>query len=396
MIHQKGESAALRLLDRAVAAHRAVRALQTDYRVTESLAERRQETVRGTIRIARPGKAWIDFRPGAGMPVGPAPGGPPAPGGGERPAPPATPPHLACDGRTLTFALTPNRAYWRIAVRPTDSAIFHTIDSPKTFDLALPLLLAGQIPYGGDYREVRGDGEETIDGVLCDRIALVSGSLAGDPTEARLAFGRADGLLRRLRTNRTDSPGGVHEIALDALQTRPTFAADAFAAKIQGLSAVTPDTGYAQSIRLGAPAPLLLADDRSGRTVDLEALRGSVVLVHFWSLFAIRSLWRLPELTALHRRLGARRDFRMVGVCLDPQARAADVARAIQRRGLAWPQIFDGMGWESGPAKVWEVTSLPASFVVGRDGRIFEIDPVGADVAAAVTAALAAPAPKRR
>jgi len=99
----------------------------------------------------------------------------------------------------------------------------------------------------------------------------------------------------------------------------------------------------------------------------------------------------LADLVELQTRFARNKDFAMVGICLDPKAKGAEIDRTLGRHGIKWSQIHDGLGWETGPAKVWGIEGLPATFLIGRTGRFIAIDPVAPDLVALVSKALATP-----
>lgn len=403
MTQSRGDANALRILDRGVAAHAALRSLRMTYRVVETTETRTAETMRGIIVLARPGRARLEFAMSA--PKGPVAVVPP-PDSGKLPtpdAPVATPmrpasgrnPVVVSDGKKLTFALTAVGKIWSDDVEMNESAIHQTLDAPRVFEIGLINILDGRRPWGGDFADARVSADETIDGIPCDVIELMSGGKIGQPTPVRIAFAKSDGLLRRIRTDRVETPGANSEVTFGAVVRNPSVSPAEFKTSSQGLVRIPRGADWGESLKVGTPSPLLFATDRRGRTIDLDALRGSVVLVHFWGHFAPRSLWRLPDLVEVHARYGARTDFALVGINLDPRSKAQEIDRTLARFGVRWPQVHDGLGWESGPAKVWSIEGLPATFLIGRDGKLAAIDPVAPDLIPLVAKALSA-APRRR
>ncbi len=334
--------------------------------------------------------------PPAPTPISPKPGSDALPTPDAPVAAPIRPvsgrnPVVVSDGRHLVFALTAVGKIWSDDVGLNESAIHQTLDAPRVFEIGLINILNGRRPWGGDFAKARKLPDEVVDGIACDVVDLESGGEIALPTPVRLWFSKADGLLRRIRTDRTETPGSNSEVTFAAVIRNPSVSASEFQTSSQGLTRIPRGADWGDSLRVGSPAPLLFATDRNGRTIDLEAMRGKVVLVHFWSHFAPRSLWRLPDLVELHARFGKRGDFAMVGINLDARSRSREIDRTLSRFGVRWPQVHDGLAWESGPAKVWTIEGLPATFLVGRNGRFVAIDPVAPDLVALVDKALATP-----
>ncbi|TWH99919.1 thiol-disulfide isomerase/thioredoxin [Luteimonas cucumeris] len=59
-----------------------------------------------------------------------------------------------------------------------------------------------------------------------------------------------------------------------------------------------------QAPEIGATPPPLLGKDRDGNAVDLNALRGKVVIVTFWASWCGYCLKELPELNSLQAQAG--------------------------------------------------------------------------------------------
>ncbi len=107
------------------------------------------------------------------------------------------------------------------------------------------------------------------------------------------------------------------------------------------------------------PAPTLSGRLLDGRPFDL-ARADRPLLVHFWATWC--PVCRLEE--------GAiddlARDHSVVTVAL--QSGGAEALRAyLSTRGLAFPVIADE---EGELARRWGVRGVPASLIVGRDGRV--------------------------
>jgi hypothetical protein len=400
----------LPMLERSRAAHAALRSLRASFRLVEILGAAEQETARGTLWIARPGRACLEFDPPKATP--PAPGSPPPmplaapemplPGrsNGDPSGKPAISaamkgkPTLASDGTRFVFSAPPAGWAWSIPVRANESAVRTVLDAPRMFDIGLVDLLVGADPWGGDHGNHRDAGPVTVDGVACRELVLTCGGRVGAPAEIRLSFGVADGLLRRMRSERTDGSGGISEAVFSRVQVNDPPSPARFRVDTKGLRSTEPGVSWSANLAPGVAAPLLIADDRTGREIDLEAWKGSVVLVHFWATFEPRSLWRVPEIVAVRRKFAGVKDFRILGVCLDSRDADRRVAKVISDWRMDWPQIHEGLGWESGAAKSWKIEGLPASALVGRDGQIFEMDPA-TSLAQSVALALAARKPKR-
>lgn len=130
-----------------------------------------------------------------------------------------------------------------------------------------------------------------------------------------------------------------------------------------------------ESLALGAPAPELAGRAPDGSAVALSGLRGKVVLLDFWASWCgpCRSENRhYVELYQTHRDAG----FEILAVSVDHDERGWKAAIAKDR--ATWRHVSDLVGWKSPLAATYQVTALPASFLIDREGRIVAKDLRGA------------------
>jgi len=128
-----------------------------------------------------------------------------------------------------------------------------------------------------------------------------------------------------------------------------------------------PATGAAeQPLRLwyGGVTPALRLPDMAGRMHELSEYRGKVVLVNFWATWCTPCREEMPSIERLRRALQGK-PFAVLAVNLaEPALR---VRQFLQAMPLGFPILLDA---EMAVTKAWQVRQLPASFVVGPDGRI--------------------------
>jgi thiol-disulfide isomerase/thioredoxin len=133
------------------------------------------------------------------------------------------------------------------------------------------------------------------------------------------------------------------------------LAALAFAAAA-GAAELKPWTG-------GATPPLVL-QDLHGRTHRLADYRGKVVLVNFWATWCEPCREEMPSIERLRQSL-AGKPFEVLAVNIgEPLGR---IERFLEKMPLGFPVLLDR---DSGAAKAWKARVVPATFLVGPDGRI--------------------------
>ncbi|HET7198373.1 MAG TPA: TlpA disulfide reductase family protein [Burkholderiales bacterium] len=115
--------------------------------------------------------------------------------------------------------------------------------------------------------------------------------------------------------------------------------------------------------RGGATPPLVL-EDLQGRSHDLAAYRGKVVLVNFWATWCEPCRAEMPSMARLRSSL-AGQPFEVLGVNMaEPLSRIEKFVAAVP---VAFTLLRDRDG---ATAKAWRAKLLPASFLVDREGRI--------------------------
>ena len=121
---------------------------------------------------------------------------------------------------------------------------------------------------------------------------------------------------------------------------------------------------------LGKPLPIKFkAVD--GREVDLEKMRGQVVLVDFWATWCTICIVELPKVKATYHKLHPR-GFEIVGISLDEDK--ADLDKLLKQQKLPWPQYFDGKGLENKLAQEFIVTGLPLMLLVDKKGNVRDLN----------------------
>jgi len=104
-----------------------------------------------------------------------------------------------------------------------------------------------------------------------------------------------------------------------------------------------------------------------GKSLDLAALRGNVVVIHYWSTSCEpckEDMARLRDLQAKY----AKQKLAILGVNLDSQVRAPqDYLRSAR---FNWPQLHEPGGPEGRLATELGVFTLPMMLLVDKDGRL--------------------------
>ncbi|MGZ8900454.1 MAG: TlpA family protein disulfide reductase, partial [Limisphaerales bacterium] len=102
-----------------------------------------------------------------------------------------------------------------------------------------------------------------------------------------------------------------------------------------------------------------------GRKVDLQEMKGKVVLFDFWAAWSVPCIAELPQTVQLYNTWH-KKGFEVVGISLDTEQSAMD--QVVRKFKIPWPQYFDGKSWGSKYAVDYNVGSIPALWLVDKKG----------------------------
>lgn len=123
---------------------------------------------------------------------------------------------------------------------------------------------------------------------------------------------------------------------------------------------------------IGMMAPDLAYLDPNGQIRKLSDLKGKVVLIDFWASWCGPCRRESPNVRNVYAKYHDK-GFEIYSVSLDRDAAAWK--RAIQDDKLVWPNhVSDLKYWSSEAAAIYGVRSIPAMFLLDREGRIVAKD----------------------
>lgn len=120
-----------------------------------------------------------------------------------------------------------------------------------------------------------------------------------------------------------------------------------------------------------------------GREVDLANLRGKVVLVDCWATWCVPCIKELPYVKAALAKYGDK-GFAVVGISFDRLPDRAKLVKFIADEQLVWPHWFNEKGGRNPFGEQYDIRSIPATFLLGKDGRLVTTETHGEKLEAAL------------
>jgi peroxiredoxin len=122
---------------------------------------------------------------------------------------------------------------------------------------------------------------------------------------------------------------------------------------------------------IGKEPPEIALPNPEGKILKLSDLRGQVVLIDFWASWCGPCRRENPNVKRVYDQYRDK-GFEILGVSLDRDR--GKWLKAIEDDGLEWLHVSDLKFWQSAAAQAYQVSAIPKTFLIGRDGKILGKD----------------------
>lgn len=133
-----------------------------------------------------------------------------------------------------------------------------------------------------------------------------------------------------------------------------------------------------KNTEIGQPAPNFEMNDAEGNLVQLADKIGSkLLLLDFWASWCKPCRDENPNVVAVYNEFH-KMGFNILGISLDKDK--LDWLDAVQQDKLVWDHVSDLAGWDCSAAAKYNVSSIPANFLLDENGIIIAKNLRGEDL----------------
>lgn len=120
-------------------------------------------------------------------------------------------------------------------------------------------------------------------------------------------------------------------------------------------------------IEVGKPAPIFEAPNFSGQLISLNDLKGKATLIDFWASWCNPCRVQNPKIVKLFKKYHSK-GLELIGISLDDNATSWQTA--VAKDNLTWTHLSNLKKWNDPIAVLYNVKSIPSTFLLDKKGII--------------------------
>jgi len=131
--------------------------------------------------------------------------------------------------------------------------------------------------------------------------------------------------------------------------------------------------------QIGQPFELSFKDAITGTDISTDQLQGKVIVIDFWATWCGPCVAEMPNMKKIYSQYH-QKGVEFLGISLDqPLDRGGldQLKNYCKENNITWPQYYQGNGWGSEFSVSWGINSIPAMFIIDKNGNLFSTNARG-------------------
>ena len=124
-------------------------------------------------------------------------------------------------------------------------------------------------------------------------------------------------------------------------------------------------------IKIGEKVPNFSAPNSEGVVLKLNEIKGKVTIIDFWASWCKPCRIENPNLVSLYNEYHVK-GLEIISISLDSETQKSAWIKAIEKDQLNWYNISNLKSWNDPIAQLYGVNSIPATFIIDKDGVLID------------------------